>query len=381
MVFPAIIEKSHSAIQGFVNHLHRGFLILRITKMVTAHTQCRDLYASFAQLPKRNRGHLPVVKQFWCSCKMRDMSVLRGTQILEQIGQTPLLRLEKIAGQFPSVEVYGKAEYFNPGGSVKDRPALNMIRAGERSGHLTAAKVIIDATSGNTGIAYAMIGAALGYRVKLCMSSNASPERKRILQAYGAEIVYTDAAEGSDGAIRKVREIVAAEPERYFYPDQYNNPANWQAHFETTAPEILAQTEGRITHFVSAMGTSGTFVGVTRCFRQQQVPVQCISAQPSSGFHGLEGLKHMPTSIVPGIYDAALASENLWLETEDAYRIVKRLAREEGLLVGISAGANVHAALRIAERMQARGERGVVVTILCDSADKYLSEPFWDFAA
>ena len=303
------------------------------------------------------------------------------TQLLEQIGQTPLLRLEKIGGRFPSVEVYGKAEYFNPGGSVKDRPALNMIRAGERSGQLTAAKVIIDATSGNTGIAYAMIGAALGYRVKLCMSSNASPERKRILQAYGAEIIYTNAAEGSDGAIRKVREIVAADPDCYFYPDQYNNPANWQAHFDTTAPEILAQTEGRITHFVSAMGTSGTFVGVTRCFRRRQAPVQCISAQPSSGFHGLEGLKHMPTSIVPGIYDAALASENLWLETEDAYRMVKRLAREEGLLVGISAGANVHAALRVAESIQARGERGVVVTILCDSADKYLSEPFWDFAA
>ncbi len=300
------------------------------------------------------------------------------TKLLAQIGNTPLLRLATVTRELPGIEIYGKAEYFNPGGSVKDRPALNMIRDGEQSGKLDKSKTIIDATSGNTGIAYAMIGAATGYRVKLCLPSNASMERKRILQAYGAEIVYTDPAQGSDGAIRKVREIVTADPEPYFYPDQYNNPANWQAHFETTAPEILKQTGGRLTHFIASLGTSGTFMGVTRRLRQDAPAVQCISAQPSTGFHGLEGLKHMPTSIVPGIYDAALASENLWLETEDAYRMTKQLAREEGVLVGISAGANVSAAVRLGKRLHAEGKPAVIVTILCDSADKYLSEKFWD---
>ena len=300
------------------------------------------------------------------------------TGLLAQIGSTPLLKLPTLTQSLPGIEIYGKAEYFNPGGSVKDRPALNMIRDGERSGKLDKSKTIIDATSGNTGIAYAMIGAALGYRVKLCLPSNASMERKRILQAYGAEIVYTDPAQSSDGAIRKVREIVGADPEPYFYPDQYNNPANWQAHFETTGPEILEQTTGRLTHFIAALGTSGTFMGVTRRLRQSAPTVQCLSAQPASGFHGLEGLKHMPTSIVPGIYDAALASENVWLETEDAYRMTKRLAREEGVLIGISAGANVSAAVRVAQRLHQQGKPGVIVTILCDSADKYLSEKFWD---
>lgn len=300
------------------------------------------------------------------------------TGLLAQIGSTPLLKLPTLTQSLPGIEIYGKAEYFNPGGSVKDRPALNMIRDGERSGKLDKSKTIIDATSGNTGIAYAMIGAALGYRVKLCLPSNASMERKRILQAYGAEIVYTDPAQSSDGAIRKVREIVGADPEPYFYPDQYNNPANWQAHFETTGPEILEQTQNRLTHFIAALGTSGTFMGVTRRLRQSAPTVQCLSAQPASGFHGLEGLKHMPTSIVPGIYDAALASENVWLETEDAYRMTKRLAREEGVLIGISAGANVSAAVRVAQRLHQQGKPGVIVTILCDSADKYLSEKFWD---
>ena len=300
------------------------------------------------------------------------------TGLLAQIGSTPLLKLPTLTQSLPRIEIYGKAEYFNPGGSVKDRPALNMIRDGERSGKLDKSKTIIDATSGNTGIAYAMIGAALGYRVKLCLPSNASMERKRILQAYGAEIVYTDPAQSSDGAIRKVREIVGADPEPYFYPDQYNNPANWQAHFETTGPEILEQTQNRLTHFIAALGTSGTFMGVTRRLRQSAPTVQCLSAQPASGFHGLEGLKHMPTSIVPGIYDAALASENVWLETEDAYRMTKRLAREEGVLVGISAGANVSAAVRVAQCLHQQGKPGVIVTILCDSADKYLSEKFWD---
>lgn len=300
------------------------------------------------------------------------------TGLLAQIGSTPLLKLQTLTQSLPGIEIYGKAEYFNPGGSVKDRPALNMIRDGERSGKLDKSKTIIDATSGNTGIAYAMIGAALDYRVKLCLPSNASMERKRILQAYGAEIVYTDPAQGSDGAIRKVREIVGADPEPYFYPDQYNNPANWQAHFETTGPEILEQTQNRLTHFIAALGTSGTFMGVTRRLRQGAPTVQCLSAQPASGFHGLEGLKHMPTSLVPGIYDASLASENVWLETEDAYRMTKRLAREEGVLVGISAGANVSAAVRVAQRLHQQGKPGLIVTILCDSADKYLSEKFWD---
>lgn len=301
-----------------------------------------------------------------------------ASSVLTHIGNTPLLRLEKIARDLPGVEIYGKAEYFNPGGSVKDRPALSMIRRGEREGKLAPGRIILDATSGNTGIAYAMIGAALGYHVKLCLPLNASPERKRILKAYGAEIVFTDPGEGSDGAIRRVREIFAEEPNRYFYPDQYNNDANWQAHYENTGPEILEQTDGRITHFCAGVGTSGTFMGVTRRLRKEKPSVKCHSMQPASGFHGLEGLKHMPTSIVPGIYDESLADGNIWVETEDAYRMVRRMAREEGLLVGISAGGNVHAAHRLGRELVQRGEKGVIVTVLCDAADKYLSEHFWD---
>ncbi len=302
------------------------------------------------------------------------------SDLIAQIGATPLLRLRTLTTEMPKVEIYGKAEFLNPGGSVKDRPALSMIRDGERTGRLDKTRVILDATSGNTGIAYAMIAAASGYRVKLCLPSNASEERKRILKAYGAEIVFTDPGEGSDGAIRKAREIFADDPARYFYPDQYNNPANWQAHFETTGREIVEQTGRRLTHFLAAMGTSGTFVGVTRRLRLEMPRVRCISAQPATGFHGLEGLKHMPTAIVPGIYDEKLADENVWLETEEAHAMVRQLAREEGLLVGISAGANVSAALRIGRAIHARGEAGVIVTILCDGADKYLSEPFWDEA-
>jgi cysteine synthase B len=298
--------------------------------------------------------------------------------ILSHIGGTPLLRFERIAEDLPGIEIYGKAEYFNPGGSVKDRPALSMILDGERSGKLDKQRTILDSTSGNTGIAYAMIGAARGYRVKLCLPSNASPERKRILQAYGAEIVFTDPGEGSDGAIRKCREVYAADPDRYFYPDQYNNPANWKAHFETTGPEIIEQTGGRLTHFVTGLGTSGTFVGVSRRMRRDLPGVKCYSAQPSSGFHGLEGLKHMPTSIVPGIYDPSIADGNLWIETEDAQAMVKELARREGALVGVSSGGNVWAARQVGRELAARGESGVIVTILCDGADKYLSEHFWD---
>jgi len=305
-------------------------------------------------------------------------SVRAGNNILSFVGNTPLLRLARVAGDYPSVEVYAKAEYFNPGGSVKDRPASRMIAEGERSGRLTPGKIILDSTSGNTGIAYAMIAAAKGYRVKLCLPRNASLERKRILQAYGAETVLTDPGEGSDGAIRRCREIYADDPDLYFYPDQYNNPDNWRAHFDTTGPEIMEQTGGRITHFFASLGTSGTFVGTSRYFKLEKPSVECISGQPESGFHGLEGLKHMPTAIVPGIYDPSLASRNIWLDTEEAHRMVKRLAREEGLLVGISAGANVVGALQIAREVAGQGRSGVIVTVLCDGADKYLSESFWD---
>jgi cysteine synthase B len=303
---------------------------------------------------------------------------MEAEPLLATIGNTPLLRLEKIPEELPGIQILAKAEYFNPGGSVKDRAAANMILDGERSGKLNPSRTLLDSTSGNTGIAYAMIGANRGYRVKLVLPANASPERKRILKAYGAETVYSPADEGSDGAIRLCRQIYMADPDLYFYPDQYNNPANWKAHFEHTGHEILKQTSGRLTHFVASMGTSGTFTGVTRRLRRDAPEVKCISVQPSSGFHGLEGLKHMPTAIRPGFYDDALADGNIWMETEDAYHMVRRLAREEGLLVGISSGSNVHAALMIGREMAARGETGVIVTVLCDSAEKYLSEHFWD---
>src|ERR1700757_3259365 len=298
--------------------------------------------------------------------------------LLATIGNTPLLRLEKIPREFPGIEIFAKAEYFNPGGSVKDRAAVAMILDGERSGKLNHSRTILDSTSGNTGIAYAMIAANRGYKVKLVLPGNASPERKRILQAYGAETVFSDPNEGSDGAIRLCRQIYMEDPDRYFYPDQYNNPANWKAHFEHTGPEIIQQTAGRITHFVTALGTSGTFMGTSRRLKRDLPEVKCYSAQPSSGFHGLEGLKHMPTAIRPGFYDDTLADGNLWIETEDAYRMVRRLAREEGLLVGISSGCNVHAATLLAREIASRGETPTIVTVLCDSAEKYLSEHFWD---
>ena len=301
-----------------------------------------------------------------------------STDLLDKIGNTPLLKFRRIAAHLPGIEIYGKAEYFNPGGSVKDRPALNMILDGERSGRLTPDRVILDATSGNTGIAYAMIAAAKGYRVKLCLPMNASRERKQMLRAYGVDVVMTDPGEGTDGAIRRCQEIYAQDPERYFYPDQYSNPANWEAHFETTAVELLEQTGGRITHLVAGLGTSGTFMGVGRRFRRDAPRVKLISMQPSTGFHGLEGLKHMPTALVPAIYDSTLADENIWLDTEYAYEMCRRLAREEGILAGISSGGNAAAALRVAEQMAARGEQGVIVTILADSAAKYLTEDFWN---
>ena len=298
--------------------------------------------------------------------------------LISQIGNTPLLRLEKVARPYPGIEIYGKAEYFNPGGSVKDRAALNMILEGERAGLMTADKTLIDSTSGNTGIAYAMICAVRGYKVKLCLPQNASPERKRILKAYGAELILTDPGEGSDGAIRAVRELYATDPGRYFYPDQYGNDANWQAHFKTTGPEIIEQTNGRVTHFVALLGTSGTFTGTSRRLKRDIPGVECISAQPSTGFHGIEGTKHMATAIIPRIYDPALADRNILIETEDAYKMVRRLGREEGLLVGISAGGNIQASLQLARELHAQGRQAVIVTILCDGADKYLSEHFWD---
>lgn len=307
------------------------------------------------------------------------------TDIADLIGYTPLIRLRKVTSHLPpTVEIYGKAEWFNPGGSVKDRPAWNIVRTAIERGELTGTKRLLDATSGNTGIAFAMLGAALGFGVTLCMPANVSPERKRILKAYGAEVILTDPLESSDGAIRMARQLYAQHPDRYYYADQYNNPANWQAHYETTGVEIWQQTEGRITHFVAGLGTTGTFVGVGRRLREYNPTIQLVSLQPDSPFHGLEGLKHLETAIVPGIYDPTLADADLRIRTEDAYRMVKRLAREEGLLVGISAGAAVVGSLQVAEQIvqqaEARGEvpHAVIVTILCDSADKYLSESFWE---
>jgi cysteine synthase B len=300
-----------------------------------------------------------------------------GVGVVERVGNTPLLRIERVGRAYPAVSFYAKAEWLNPGGSVKDRPALNMIRDGERSGKLRPGKTILDATSGNTGIAYAMLGAAMGYRVRLCLPANASSERKRILTAYGADLVLTSADEGSDGAIRRAREVYAASPDEYFYPDQYSNPANWQAHYRGTANEIWNQTEGRITHFVAGLGTSGTFVGTTRRLRELNPKIRCISLQPDGPFHGLEGWKHMETALVPSIYDATLADKNLEVSTEDSYKLVKRIARDEGLLVSPSAAAALAGCMKVAKSIP-RDEHAVIVTVFADNASKYLSERFWD---
>jgi S-sulfo-L-cysteine synthase (O-acetyl-L-serine-dependent) len=300
-----------------------------------------------------------------------------GRSVLDYIGNTPLLRLERIGKEFPNVEFAAKAEWFNPGGSVKDRPALSMIQSGLASGQLTPGKRIIDATSGNTGIAYAMIGAALGYGVTLCLPDSASHERKKILGAFGAELVITAGDEGTDGAIRKVKELVAADPEKYFYPDQYSNPANWQAHYRGTANEIWEQTGGRITHFVAGLGTSGTFVGTTRRLKELNPAIRCISLQPDASFHGLEGWKHMGSAIVPSIYDDKLADENLVVSTEGAYQLVKRLAREEGLLASPSAAAALLGCFQVAKNIP-KEQNAVIVTVFADSGIKYLSERFWE---
>lgn len=297
--------------------------------------------------------------------------------VLDLVGHTPLVRIQKVGREFSGVAIYAKAEWVNPGGSVKDRPALNIILEAERAGLMTKGKVLIDSTSGNTGIAYAMVCAARGYKLRLCVPSNVSQERKRILAAFGTEVVYTDPMEGSDGALRRVRQMAAEDPEHTFYANQYDNPANWRAHYNTTGPEIFEQTGGRVTHFVAGLGTSGTFVGTARRLKELKPDVRCISFQPDSPFHGLEGLKHMPTAITPGIYDPSLADENLEISTEYAYAMTLRLAREEGLLVGVSSGAAMAASLKVAEG----AGRGVIVTIFPDSGDKYLNERFWDEAS
>jgi cysteine synthase B len=307
-----------------------------------------------------------------------------GTTLLERIGNTPLIRLDRLTQHLPGVSIFGKAEWINPGGSVKDRAASSIVADAIAKGQLgpgsagsRKSKTLLDATSGNTGIAYAMLGAALGFPVQLCMPSNVSIERKRILAAYGAEVIATDPADGSDGAIRMARKVIAEDPDAFFYANQYGNDNNWLAHYRTTGNEIWNQTEGTVTHFVSALGTSGTFMGTTRRLRELNPAIQCVSMQPDSPFNGLEGLKHMATAIVPPIYDPNLADWNIDMATERAYAMAKWLGRNQGLLIGVSAAAAVAAALEVAEAEYAAGREATVVTILCDSADKYLSERFW----
>ena len=303
-----------------------------------------------------------------------ELLVSEGRSILATIGNTPLVRIRNIRPRNEAVEIYAKAEWLNPGGSVKDRPALNMLLEAERTGRLIAGKTIIDATSGNTGIAYALIGSALGYRVKLALPSNASEERKRILRAYGAELLLTDPLQGTDGAQRAVKEVVEENPGRYFYPDQYNNPANWEAHYKTTAKEIWHQTQGRVTHFVAGIGTSGTFVGNSRRLREFDRRIRCISFEPDSPLHGMEGLKHLPTAIVPGIFDPTLADKHTTISTNEAFAMARRLAKEEGLFVGSSSGAALAVCLALAEELNS----GVLVTVFPDGGTKYVNEKFWN---
>ena len=300
-----------------------------------------------------------------------------GSTLLERIGNTPLIRLDQLTAHLPGIQILGKAEWMNPGGSVKDRAGSNIVMAAFKSGQLGNGQHLLDATSGNTGIAYSMLGAAMGFPVTLCMPSNVSVERKRILAAYGAHVEWTDPADGSDGAIRLARKLAAESPEKFFYANQYGNDNNWLAHYHGTGNEIWQQTEGAVTHFVAALGTSGTFMGTTRRLRELNPKIRCISMQPDSPFNGLEGLKHMATAIVPPIYDPTLADANIDMATERAYAMAKWLGRNQGLLIGVSAAASVTAALQVAEEEAAAGREAVIVTILCDSADKYLSERFW----
>jgi S-sulfo-L-cysteine synthase (O-acetyl-L-serine-dependent) len=302
-----------------------------------------------------------------------------GHSLVERIGNTPLLRLDALTRDLPGVALLGKAEWYNPGGSVKDRAASNIVAEARRTGKLRPGQSLLDSTSGNTGIAYAMLGAAEGFPVTLCMPENVSRERKQILHGYGASIIYTDPGDGSDGAIRTARELARTHPDQYFYADQYSNDANWKAHYHGTANEIWQQTQGRITHFVSMMGTSGTFVGTTRRLKELNPAVRCISLQPDSSFHGIEGAKHMASAIVPKIYDPQLADQNLEIATEDAYAMARHLSRHAGLLVGISSAAAVVGCLKVARELPLKkGREAVIVTILCDSGDKYLSERFWN---
>src|SRR6266853_1358458 len=299
-----------------------------------------------------------------------------GQKSLDRIGNTPLLRFDRLTQHLPGVTLLGKAEWHNPGGSVKDRAAANIVAEGRSSGKFSPGKILLDATSGNTGIAYAMLGAAEGFPVTLCMPTNVSVERKQILSVYGANIIYTDAGEGSDGAIRMARELAAKHPDLYFYADQYSNDANWLAHYHGTANEIWQQTEGRVTHFIAMLGTSGTFMGTTRRLEELNPKIRCISLQPDSAFHGIEGAKHLPSAIVPRIYDSSLADENLEISTEAAHAMARRLASEQGLLVGVSAAAAVVGSLQIIESLK-KEQCATIVTILCDSGEKYLSERFW----
>jgi cysteine synthase B len=314
------------------------------------------------------------------NCFTTDLALPRhsATFIEQQIGNTPLVGFRRTTAHLPeTVRIYAKAEWTNPGGSVKDRAAYNIICEAESDGRLSPDKILLDSTSGNTGIAYAMLGAAKGYRVKLCVPANISPERIAILQAYGAELVWTDPLEGSDGAIIAARGLYAADPDRYFYADQYNNPANWHAHYLTTGVEIWQQTQGRVSHIVAGMGTSGTLIGTGRRLREYNPDIQIVALQPDSPFHGLEGLKHMDTAIKPGIYDETLVDEYLEIDTEEAQRMAVRLASMEGYLVGVSAAGAMHGALQVAEHLAAQDQPGVIVTIFPDNAYKYLSESFW----
>jgi cysteine synthase B len=308
-----------------------------------------------------------------------DVRPQLGSGILDRVGNTPLIRIDEPDDRIRDIAVLGKAEWVNPGGSVKDRAAKAIVLDGIQRGLIgrDQKKHLLDATSGNTGIAYAMLGAAMRFPVTLVMPSNVSPERKQILAAYGVKIIWTDPADGTDGSIRKAQEMASNHPDEYWYADQYSNDNNWRAHYQTTANEIWRQTEGRVTHFVAGLGTSGTFVGTTRRLKELNSRIQCISLEPDSPFNGLEGLKHMETAIVPRIYDACLADRKMEIETEAAYAMARRLARENGLMVGISAAAAVAASKRIAEECAERNEKAVIVTVLCDGADKYLSERFW----
>ena len=298
-----------------------------------------------------------------------------GQTVFETVGGTPLLCLPAISRELDGVELYAKAEYFNPTGSVKDRAAKAMILDGIKRGLLTHDKTIIDATSGNTGIAYAALGAALGYKVALCLPANATEERKKLMRLYGAEIIETDPLESSDGAYNECRRLVAEHPEKYFYPDQYNNDANWKAHYEGTAVEIWEQTNHRVTHFVAGTGTSGTFMGTSRGLKQLNPQIKSVLMQPDSPFHGLEGMKHMASTIHPGFFDDSIADIKLEVSTEEAFAMTRCLVGEEAILVGISSGANVAAALKLAKTLPSGS---VVVTVLCDNGNRYLSEEFWE---